>query len=135
MRDAISIYGIFHGDQCLYVGRSKQPTQRFVTHRLWFRRLLNGAAPTMRILARVTKEAAGAIERRTILKYRATGQAQFNIYPPVASARETTMRRVSFKLEGNTFRKCKAVASAQGITLQEWMRDAALEKLAQQEAA
>lgn len=129
MSKPISIYGLFSGDRCLYVGRTGNVKARTQSHGLRFRHL--PSPPIFRVIKKVSAEVASQSEARTIRCYRSRGEAEFNIkLVPRVPVRQILLRVRRKMAAGIT-----AAAARNGISLSLWMREAAEEKMAREVAA
>lgn len=72
----VFVYGLFKGDECVYVGRTKDLVRRTANHRV---NLGSDGFDEVRILKKVNSATANASERKQIQFYKARGQAKLNI--------------------------------------------------------
>lgn len=123
MSDIVFIYGMFVGERCVYVGRTVNPQLRAAAHRITFRTL--PVQPVLKVFRKVDATEASRIEGKTIRRYRARGQAEYNIRFTQAPS---TKRRVSFKMPAAWLKKINALTDS----VSDWMVEAATEKLARE---
>lgn len=77
MKRDVFIYGLFDGDRCIYVGRTRNPVGREDTHSSTFLRKL-GIVVAFHVLSMASDSDASSAERAMIKKYKELGQADFN---------------------------------------------------------
>lgn len=76
MTGEVIIYGLFDGDRCIYVGKTRNLTKRMYAHNHYLKFL--GRPVVAMVLQQTTLERGSACERRVIRKFRKIGQAEFN---------------------------------------------------------
>lgn len=110
MMATVFIYGLFHQDRCVYVGRTADPTKRMQTHAPRFEIEL-GAKPVMRILQKVSPDLAVQAEEKAILEYRRLGQAEFNKFPL------RDKRPLNLSIRADVARAVTVFCALEGITV------------------
>ena len=91
----ISIYGLFEGDECLYVGQTRRPTSRIIDHR----KRLSMPSIEMKIFRLCRLSDARRIETQVINAFWRRGEAVFNRkYGRPKLPPDEKLRTVSFTL-------------------------------------